>query len=1000
VKNLKSPLKGFPIPPTVQTARTLLDQAKAKGWEVPKGLNESKVLGILLGNQKLPERKQQRDGLMPLGVVGKQMHELRSRTASILEQTVEDPEGFGMEDHEWRQCQEKTIHDVADVLRYGYNHLLFELPTGGGKSHVLGAFARSFLEAAKSQKINIEKKTKIITLTSRTNLVRQLAVYEESDREAELAEDEGSALQIGDLRQWVTPLLDESMVQVITSESRASEISKDSVLTVQTYQGLTENRLRALVDLNKLLLFILDESHNVTERVRQLILRLAPGAMILGGSATPFGPERNPFVLFDEIKDGPAQHRKHPWEKKLASHQGLVELISRKELKPPRLVKADTKISLEGVRSNGGVLNEKDVGKVLSRNLPLLKKLLHRLYTEDHPVLKATRRPQLKDRVAIAFVNSVHIAEQLSKYVEETLDVPSTVLSGKDKAATFDAKQTAMRNREIRFAATVRKGTEGLDVRAANATILLQPHGPHSAWLRRQEIGRVLRTDVEDPNDDALIIDAVYKDQPGTVSTLALFGEHEYIDGGLIAAGELREIERIIIALLQQGRTLKEAIFTLQEPRRSTAIELFGLGKKRKKPKPGPGPTPTSNDDDYDLKKVQLIEDPGAVNILKIHDREFLLKKAKEALAEHGITSRQSLIDVGSSNFNSIPFTGFGKGRAFLAAVMQVIPSHESIVLSHLKELADILGWPEEKPEQCMVRAKSALAEHGVTSWRTLMDMGIVRFQKTLFKDFGKGRAFFSVVVRKLSNEEKLNLTSFDELASILGWPKETREELLTRARMALAQQGIISRETLLDVGIAKYYRILFNGFGKGGALFGAIIRKTTNESIGLDQIKELADALGWKAESREQLLDRARAALAEHFITSRQSLIDVGSSNFNSIPFTGFGKSTKFFTTVVRSLRPGETIGILHLNELATVVGWSQENREELLERARAALLEHGISSRETLMDKGIVEFIKTSFTGFGKGKSFFGKIVRRLTGDERLLLNHLKEFANVLDW
>ena len=61
-------------------------------------------------------------------------------------------------------------------------------------------------------------------------------------------------------------------------------------------------------------------------------------------------------------------------------------------------------------------------------------------------------------------------------------------------------------------------------------------------------------------DDDALIIDAVYRDQPGLASTLALFGEHQYMDGSLIAAGPMRDTERAVIALLQQGMELEEAL--------------------------------------------------------------------------------------------------------------------------------------------------------------------------------------------------------------------------------------------------------------------------------------------------------------------------------------------------------------------------------------------------------------------------------------------------------
>lgn len=967
------------------------------------------AVAILRGREKVPARGKQREAVKQLGGIARQLDVLRRQIAHHLEQAVDEPASLGMEGHVWRECQKKTQRDLAAVLRAGYSRPAFELPTGGGKSHVLGSLARSFLEAAHDGGLDISTQVKIVTLTSRTNLVRQLAVFEESDSEAEDAEDEGSVLKIGDLRQWVAALLNDEQVQVLTADSNESEIRKDAVLTVQTYQGLTEKRIRNLVSPNRQSLFILDESHNVTERVRRLLLKYVSGGFIIGGSATPFGPRRNPFLLFEEVEDGPAMSRKHPWEQKLASHQSLVELIGRKELKPPRLIRADTEISLAGVRSYGGVLNEQEVTGVLSRNVPLLKSLLHRLYTEDHPVLRATGRPQLRDRVAIAFVNSVDIAEALAEYVTQELHVPGTVLSGRDTSSEFDCKQEAMRARKIRFAATVRKGTEGLDVQAANAALLLQPHGPNSEWLRRQELGRVLRLNQEDPNDDALIIDAVYRDHPGSVSTLALFGEHQYLDGGLIAADLMRDAERVVLQKLQQGISLAEAIQSLEEPLLSAAQELFApqLGMNSDGPGDGPGggggPTSGIVRRTYNLQNIQLVEEADAAKILQLQDRELLLRRARGVLAAMEIASRQSLLAFGATKFRETYFGEFGGCNKFYATVVGRLVSKFNT--TSLEEFADALGWTADSPDDAKATARASLAQHGVSSRKELLAMGKTLFLSTSFGG-EKGRAFFSRYVRQLPFDEAFHLAHLMELADALGWQDETPETKLERVKASLALHGISSRDELLARGVMKFKELHFEGFGGFTRLFSAAVRKLgRQESFTKAHLLEFADAMGWIDESQvnnsDALLGRARTSLAAHGVVSWATLMDFGSTRFKEADFEGFGKGKSLFQAIVRPMGGRRDVpGIAHLEELATVLGWKQETRETLLRRTLAALRDHGIVSRADLLKLSPRQFVDMDYVGFGKGRALFTVVVRQLESTQHLLRTHLLELADILPW
>lgn len=981
--------------PSSQVSSTWIDQAINLGYELPEGLDKEKLVQLLNGEENLVQDHKELGDLGKFAKITRKLQKLRIAFAEYIERVVEQPEDFGVQNYMWRACQQKTLSDLAIVFRSGYSRPDFELPTGGGKSHILGAVGRSFLEAASQQKFNIDKQLRIILLTSRTNLVHQLAASEESDAEAEMAEDEGSILQLGDFRQWIANLLDDDQIQILTAESGLNELKKQAVLSVQTYQGLTKKRLTHLMADGRLTLFILDESHNCTERVRRLLLQHAPGAFILGGSATPFGPERTPFTLFEEVENGPAQHRKHPWEKKLASHQSVIELIGRNELKQPRLIRADTEISLAGIRSQAGTLNEKDVGKILSRNLPLLKNLLYRLYTKDHPVLAASNQPQLRDRIAIAFVNSVNIAKELAKFMIEKLQVPSAVLSGEDSLETFNKKQKAMQSRDIRFAATVRKGTEGLDVQSANAAILLQPHGYRSGWLRRQELGRVLRIDGQNPKADALLIDAVYKDHPDLTSTLALFGEHEFIDGGLIAPGKFREIERIIIDLLQGGMELEGAINTLEEPDRSIARELFNIeskdcnGERRSVPKVAK----------YKLKKIRLLEDTGAIEILKLQDRELLIQKAKEALAENDIDSYESLIDMGPVKFLSTYFNGFGKGRAFFSRVVRHVPFREFLGMTHLKEVANALGFQEKSREVLCQEIKCALAEQGVNSFETLMKMGQKRFKQTSFGSFGKGIQLYVYLVGGSSGKRNIGLEELRQISVILDLPKETHEEKIISIKNLLAAKGITSHKDLMQMGIVDFKNASFEPFGKGGALLSVLVERSSKESWKTEHLERMATILGWEKADPETLLERAREVLSINGINSYQDLIQLGIKEFIPMDFQEFGKGTAFASAILgRSVgQGGRSLDVL--KECALVLGF-ENSQEELLNRAKKALLEHQITSRETLRKLGSSRFKSTYFEGFGKGKLFFRKVVRPASPDERMSPNHLEELADTLGW
>ena len=124
---------------------------------------------------------------------------------------------------------------------------------------------------------------------------------------------------------------------------------------------------------------------------------------------------------------------------------------------------------------------------------------------------------------------------------------------------------------------------------------------------------------------------------------------------------------------------------------------------------------------------------------------EVTRRKAKEALALHGIYDRQSLIHFGTVKFMKTDFPPFRKGKAFASVVLG--ETVYDFTLDHLRRIANALGFPELSEKETKQQYIQALALHGIHDRQSLIRFRQRKFTRTDFPPFGKGLAFASAIL-------------------------------------------------------------------------------------------------------------------------------------------------------------------------------------------------------------------------------------------------------------
>jgi superfamily II DNA or RNA helicase len=631
-----------------------------------------------------------------------QENSFRLNIASTLKKTATNPEAFGV-DVKWRETQIQMILETAMLLENGHKHFAFEIPTGVGKSMLLGAYLRAFFDAYSLHAPLSQLEA--ILFTSRANLVLQLAgnrSYDHQDLVGESKvtkdeieqdddEDEDPATNWGDVKQWISPVIGEESIRLITGQTELSERQKDAALTVMTYQGFTTIPQNTLTRTRQVGLLMFDEAHRISSRVREDINALFPHAFRLGGSATMQGPPSSrPFEIFDRIK----RKGKEDFHSQLAYHASLPDAIERKELKTIRCLQKGVAIDLSDItRTTTGNLNQKELTRKMMYNIPVLAQFIQETFQERHPVLELAGAKPVSERTIIASVKRIAIAMKLSKICNEEFNIPANWTSGTDSKEVFRRKIQALARGKIRILFSAGKLGEGLDVSEVDAVMSLWPYDRASAWVLKQLIGRGLR--LHDNDQDCLVIEPIFDAGAHNLATTPeLFNIQENYPGVLLAPAAERQVEMKIIHSLNNGELPHNIWDTLSDTEKRSA------GKNWEHSLTGNAgnsiPTIPLIRNERHIKNLLRQRRKGNANVMT---EKELAEEAIRQVEKNGLTV-ECLAGVPAVDFIKMSFGPFDSG---LILFNDIAHTHVPILLNeHMQQLERVLssfrqGLPDNK---------------------------------------------------------------------------------------------------------------------------------------------------------------------------------------------------------------------------------------------------------------------------------------------------------------
>ena len=210
-------------------------------------------------------------------------------------------------------------------------------------------------------------------------------------------------------------------------------------------------------------LLIVDEAHHSLATTYRAIFDAWSRTRILGLTATPWRLDgRGLGEVFQAMVLGPT----------------VSELIQEGHLVPARIVGATRGVDLSGVASSGGDFDIAALEKAMARS------------GLDGDAVRDFSRYFPSSGTAVAFCVSVAHARRVAEAFN-TAGIPAAVLTGSDKDAHRKAVLEDLAAERIRVLCSVDVISEGFDLPAISAVILLRPTKSLSLFL--QQVGRALR---------------------------------------------------------------------------------------------------------------------------------------------------------------------------------------------------------------------------------------------------------------------------------------------------------------------------------------------------------------------------------------------------------------------------------------------------------------------------------------------------------------------------
>lgn len=583
---------------------------------------------------------------------------------------------------QWRKTQDESLRAKIRAFERGYCRLLSEIPTGAGKSMLIGAIVRSALDTMKELSIDHE----IHIVTSRIAIAGQLI-----DEDIPEEQKEDRPLDIGkkgDVRLWCPEVPDEKIrVLAGTRGQNLKEKSKDATITVSTYQGLTANRVSELFKKTPFIV-IFDESHHVTERVA--IIGDQFKCLAVGMSATVLGPERDPFFFFERIERPELlEKKKTSYIDFLAYHKSMSEMIKDQELKPVRWFNSRLKIDMSGAvlktTSKGpfDIFNEASVSKILAKNPELLSKVVEEAYTEEHLGLTLAGSKQVRERRGIAFVDRVETAKTVCELVNKSIPqklielygdkayFKAGFVDGKMSQKEYEATIAKFRSGEITLMFSVKKIGEGVDLPMVDMVLFLRPFGLGSMWELIQALGRGTRLDTANLFADLLVLDMVFvSDRHLLASVLGIFGRSTAISGGLITGwGNSYHIEKKVFDLLKKGRSWKEIWESLSEEERDQFPVLKEKMQEELRGSKASYTRAVHSESLFTVEEIHFVEQEDVRLALSLGNHEEMMRYIVDVLNQEGFNTLEQLRRVQQSSLPMFQRRRFRRFRDGLTMV-------------------------------------------------------------------------------------------------------------------------------------------------------------------------------------------------------------------------------------------------------------------------------------------------------------------------------------------
>jgi superfamily II DNA or RNA helicase len=320
-----------------------------------------------------------------------------------------------------------------------------------------------------------------------------------------------------------------------------------------------------------------------------------------------------------------------------------------------------------------------------------------------------------------------------------------------------------------------------------------------------------------------------------------------------------------------------------------------------------------TNSDERNLNRVEEL-----ANFLGwIPTEEEVLVKYKDEFKKNGIVDSETLLKIGIEKFKYLSFGIFGKGVKFLSLILKERSASASI--TNFKLVAKKLGWSELDKNYYL----ELLKKHQIIDYATLMAYGGYKFEKLDFGSLGKGGAFASSLLNKST---KVSNDILKEIAEKLGWSfnEESRREW---CKKILQQYGITDYWTLTHkYSWSNFTKLSFPGFTHSkekskGISFMGLALDTSSIYFPIESRKQLASLLGWIVSEEEKKL-RYKQELQKNRIHTRNELLSMPNIKLVYLDFGIFGKSKKFFSTVLENESDFKNITKDMLEKVAEKIG------------------------------------------------------------------------------